>query len=277
MIPKKIWLIIGPTASGKTDLSINLAKELNCPIISADSRQVYKELNIGVAKPTLFQLQEVKHYFINHVSIFEDYNVGKYVNECRTLINEHFKIQNDIIICGGTGLYINALLNGIDILPGKNEKLRTTLNEIIEKEGIENLIKQYASLLNSTLIESKNPQRIIRAIEIKLEENKPSETIIPFEHHFEIETKFIDLPREILYDRINQRVNQMVSDGLETEALNFYNHKELNALKTVGYSEWWPYFENEVSKEFVIEKIKQHTRNYAKRQITWFKNQKITR
>ena len=274
-MPKKIWLIIGPTAAGKTDFSIRLAKKLSCPILSADSRQIYKELNIGVAKPTQSQLDEVKHYFINHISIFDDYNVGKYVNEARQLINELFQTYNDIIVCGGTGLYINSLINGIDVLPSKNEALRNELNLFIETNGIELLIEKQASLLSPKLIESKNPQRIIRAIEIGLQEKPVSEPMVSFEHPFEINIDFIDLPREELYQRINARVDQMIEDGLEEEALLFYKHKDINALKTVGYSEWWPYFEKEISKEMAIEKIKQHTRNYAKRQVTWFKNQSI--
>jgi tRNA dimethylallyltransferase len=274
-MPKKIWLIIGPTAAGKTDFSIRLAKKLSCPILSADSRQIYKELNIGVAKPTQSQLDEVQHYFINHVSIFDDYNVGKYVNEARQLINELFQTYNDIIVCGGTGLYINSLINGIDVLPSKNEALRNELNLFIETNGIELLIEKQASLLSPKLIESKNPQRIIRAIEIGLQEKPVSEPMVSFEHPFEINIDFIDLPREELYQRINARVDQMIEDGLEEEALMFYKHKDINALKTVGYSEWWPYFEKEISKEMAIEKIKQHTRNYAKRQVTWFKNQSI--
>jgi tRNA dimethylallyltransferase len=274
-MPKKIWLIIGPTAAGKTDFSIRLAKKLSCPILSADSRQIYKELNIGVAKPTQSQLDEVKHYFINHISIFDDYNVGKYVNEARQLINELFQTYNDIIVCGGTGLYINSLINGIDVLPSKNEALRNELNLFIETNGIELLIEKQASLLSPKLIESKNPQRIIRAIEIGLQEKPVSEPMVSFEHPFEINIDFIDLPREELYQRINARVDQMIEDGLEEEALLFFKHKDINALKTVGYSEWWPYFEKEISKEMAIEKIKQHTRNYAKRQVTWFKNQSI--
>ena len=242
-MPKKIWLIIGPTAAGKTDFSIRLAKKLSCPILSADSRQIYKELNIGVAKPTQSQLDEVKHYFINHISIFDDYNVGKYVNEARQLINELFQTYNDIIVCGGTGLYINSLINGIDVLPSKNEALRNELNLFIETNGIELLIEKQASLLSPKLIESKNPQRIIRAIEIGLQEKPVSEPMVSFEHPFEINIDFIDLPREELYQRINARVDQMIEDGLEEEALLFYKHKDINALKTVGYSEWWPYFE----------------------------------
>jgi tRNA dimethylallyltransferase len=274
-MPKKIWLIIGPTAAGKTDFSIRLAKKLSCPILSADSRQIYKELNIGVAKPTQSQLDEVKHYFINHISIFDDYNVGKYVNEARQLINELFQTYNDIIVCGGTGLYINSLINGINVLPSKNEALRNELKLFIETNGIELLIEKQASLLSPKLIESKNPQRIIRAIEIGLQEKPVSEPMVSFEHPFEINIDFIDLPREELYQRINARVDQMIEDGLEEEALLFFKHKDINALKTVGYSEWWPYFEKEISKEMAIEKIKQHTRNYAKRQVTWFKNQII--
>jgi tRNA dimethylallyltransferase len=197
------------------------------------------------------------------------------VNEARQLINELFQTYNDIIVCGGTGLYINSLINGIDVLPSKNEALRNELNLFIETNGIELLIEKQASLLSPKLIESKNPQRIIRAIEIGLQEKSLGEPIISIEHPFEVNIDLIEFPREQLYQRINGRVDQMIEDGLEEEAHSLYIHKDLNALKTVGYSEWWPYFEKEISKEMVIEKIKQHTRNYAKRQITWFKNQSI--
>lgn len=275
MMPKKIWLIIGPTAAGKTDYSIRLANKLCCPILSADSRQIYKELNIGVAKPTLAQLDEVKHYFINHVSIFDDYNVGKYVNEGRTLINELFHTYDNIIVCGGTGLYINSLINGIDLLPSKNEALRNELNVLMETKGIEFVIEKYTGLLSPSLIESKNPHRIIRAIEIGLQEKPLGDPMVSIEYPFEVNIDLIELPREQLYQRINTRVDQMIEYGLEEEAHSLYIHKDLNALKTVGYSEWWPYFEKEISKEMAIEKIKQHTRNYAKRQLTWFKNQSI--
>jgi tRNA dimethylallyltransferase len=272
---KKICLVIGPTASGKTDKAIELAKELNAPILSADSRQIYKELNIGVAKPSDTQLAMATHYFINHVSIFEDYNVGQYVEEARLLINQLFKTNQHIIVCGGTGLYINSLFNGIDNLPPKNETLRQEMQTIIDKDGIDALIEKNKDWLSESLIKSKNPQRIIRAIEIRQSPKIEKVSLPDFEYPFEIEKIFIQPERDLLYQRINDRVDDMIANGLEAEARSFYKHRELNALKTVGYSEWWPYFENLISKTEAIEKIKQHTRNYAKRQLTWFRNQRI--
>lgn len=270
---KTIHLIVGPTASGKTDFSIQKAIELKCPIISADSRQVFKELEIGVAKPTIEQLDLVKHYFINHKSIFEDYNVGQYVIEARLLINQLFKDNEHLIVCGGTGLYINSLLNGIDVLPPKNEELRSKLASEIEVEGIDSVIEKHYSIISEDLKLSKNPQRIIRAIEIA---NNPPNTrfeIPNFEHQFDVKINYIQLERQALYKRINNRVDEMIKGGLEQEAKSFLQHKDLNALKTVGYSEWWDFFEGNCEHSFVVEKIKQHTRNYAKRQMTWFNHQ----
>ncbi len=271
---KKLWIITGPTASGKTDFAIEKALQLGCPILSADSRQVYKELNIGVAKPNAKQLQKVQHFFISHIGIQYDFNTGIYAKEARHLINQLFYYYNDIVLCGGTGLYIQALINGLDALPQKDESLRLELNQIIEEKGIievQKILKELSfEKYNET--EINNPQRLIRAIEI-FKNKKPIAAYLPnFEYPFSIENLTIELPREILYERINLRVDSMIAQGLEEEAKSFYELKHLNALQTVGYVEWWDYFENKITKAEVIEKIKQHTRNYAKRQITWNKN-----
>lgn len=270
---KQLILVVGPTASGKTDLAIQFALENNCPIISADSRQVFKELNIGVAKPSNEQLEFVKHYFINSKSIFEDYNVADYVSDARNLINQLFLENETLVVCGGTGMYIQSLINGIDVLPEKDIVLREKIQFQIEKEGIESIIENHKNFLTDDLIQSKNPQRIIRAIEIASSKAPEKIDIPEFKNNIKITIKYIELERTLLYDRINKRVDVMIEQGLENEAKSFYNNRELNALKTVGYSEWWDFFEGNVSREFVIEKIKQHSRNYAKRQITWFNNQ----
>lgn len=272
---KQLYIIAGPTASGKTDKSIQMALEFRCPIISADSRQVYKELNIGVAKPDQAQLTAVQHYFINHVSIHEDYNAGQYALEARTLINTLFEHHNQLIVCGGTGLYIKSLLKGLDQLPGKNETLRQALQNTLDTKGIEALQNELKELNPEryAAIDIQNPQRLIRAIEIEKTETEPGLELPAFSHAFDTIYEIIDRPREELYNRINQRVDTMVNDGLEQEALSFNHLRHLNALQTVGYSEWWPFFDGEYSRTEAIEKIKQHTRNYAKRQITWFKHQ----
>jgi len=271
---KKIWIITGATASGKTDLAVHKALALNCPILSADSRQVYKELNIGVAKPNEEQLKTVQYFFINHVSIHYEYNTGIYAKEARHLINQLFYYYNDLIICGGTGLYIQAVINGIDALPQKDEELRVELNEIIANYGIEkvqNILKNI-SIEKYNETEISNPQRLIRAIEIAKNNNPIKHDLPEFEYPFSIENISLEMDRESLYQRINKRVDMMIEKGLEHEARNLYDLRHLNALQTVGYSEWWPYFEDKISKQEVIDKIKQHTRNYAKRQITWHKN-----
>jgi tRNA dimethylallyltransferase len=272
---RKIIAVLGPTAVGKTDKAITIALEQQCPIISCDSRQLYKELNIGVAKPDEAQLTAVKHYFISNISINEHYTAGRYAADARHLINELFEEHQTLVIVGGTGLYIKALLNGLDQLPERNEELRLELESILKLEGIESLQKrlQEKSAEMYAKTEVLNPQRLIRAIEIAEGTTVRNTDIPTFKYPFELETVVMEMDRDRLYQRINLRVDQMVEAGLEEEARGLYDSRELNALQTVGYSEWWPYFEGEYSREKAIELIKQHSRNYAKRQITWFKNQ----
>lgn len=272
---KKLIVVCGPTAVGKTEKAISLAQKHNTCIISADSRQVYRELDIGVARPSPAELKAAEHHFIACVSIKEEYNAGTYAKEARILINSLFDKQDTLIICGGTGLYIRAVLKGLDPLPPKNEILRTELNAALKENGLEALQKK---LLESDAeryykTDISNPQRLIRAIEIASAETPVKSDIPEFTHPFETEIMLIETGREHLYERINKRVDKMISSGLENEARNLYEYRHLNALQSVGYSEWWPYFEGESDKDTVIEKIKQHSRNYAKRQMTWFRNQ----
>lgn len=277
MSDKKLTIVAGPTAVGKTAFAIELAKKLDSPIISADSRQVFKELNIGVARPSEEQLSEVKHYLIAHTSIHQPYNAGVFAKEARMIINQLFENHDNLVVCGGTGLYIKALINGFDPLPPSNEKLRQELEENYASLGIEFLQEKLKSLsvdlYNKT--EILNPQRLIRAIEIGSAEEVPVSDIPDFSWEFETEYKVLTMDRNELYDRINRRVDEMVEMGLEKEAKDLEEFQELNALQTVGYSEWWPYFRGENKIEFTIDKIKQHSRNYAKRQETWFKHQLI--
>lgn len=277
MSDKKLTIVAGPTAVGKTAFAIELAKKLDSPIISADSRQVFKELNIGVARPSEEQLSEVKHYLIAHTSIHKPYNAGVFAKEARLIINQLFEKHDNLVVCGGTGLYIKALINGFDPLPPSNEILRQELEENYASLGIEFLQEKLKSLsvdlYNKT--EILNPQRLIRAIEIGSAEEVPVSDIPDFSWEFETEYKVLTMDRNELYDRINRRVDEMVEMGLEKEAKDLEEFQELNALQTVGYSEWWPYFRGENKIEFTIDKIKQHSRNYAKRQETWFKHQLI--
>lgn len=271
---KTILVVTGPTASGKTDKAIELALEHGSPVISADSRQVFRELSIGVARPTEEQLAKVPHYLVAHASIHEPYNAGIYANEGRLLINRLFDTHDTLVVCGGTGLYIQALLEGLDPLPGRNGALRQELNGLLEREGLQPL-QDMLRRLNPVRLASmdiQNPQRLIRAIEIERSE-MPVQSLLPeFSHPFTVRTIVMEHDREALYGRINRRVVQMIEEGLENEVRALLPYSDLNALQTVGYSEWWPYFRGECDLDTVIALVQQHTRNYAKRQLTWIRN-----
>ena len=275
MSDRKLIVVSGPTAVGKTAYALELAKQLNSPIISADSRQVFQELNIGVARPSDEQLSEVKHYLIAHTSIHKPYNAGIYAQEARNLINELFETHKTLLVCGGTGLYIKALLSGFDPLPPSDEKLRLELEESYSLHGIEYLQEKLKTLSLKLFekTEKSNPQRLIRAIEIGRANEVPKNDIPDFNFEFETEYKVLKMARLELYDRINKRVDEMIEIGLEKEVKDLENFQNLNALQTVGYREWWPYFRGENPLDFTVDKIKQHSRNYAKRQETWFQHQ----
>jgi len=269
---KKLIVLAGPTAVGKTSFAIQVAKYFNTEIISCDSRQIYKELNIGVARPNENELSEVKHHFIATQSIFDPYDAGIYSQEVNQLLRKLFEIHDVVVMTGGTGLYIKAATEGLDILPPKNEQLRQQLNFILETEGLQALQAIVDSLdIDQSKTDLSNPQRIIRAIEIKqgvTEGQKPLDT-----RFFTPSYYFLNRGRQELYTRINQRVDQMLKDGFEAEAKSLLPYRKLNALNTVGYKDFFSFFDGEISKDIAIEKMKQHTRNYAKRQLTWFRNQ----
>lgn len=273
---KTLKVIVGPTASGKTDYSIELAKQYNSPIISCDSRQIYKELKIGTAPPSEEQLAQIKHYFIFSHSIFDFYTAGKYELEALELINNLFQTHDTLIVVGGSGLYVDALCYGIDDFPDSDMTLRDNLMQRLAAEGIESLRNELRLLDPESYetIDKKNPQRIVRALEVCLQTGKKFSSFKSSsakQRNFTIERTIIERPREELYDRINLRVDKMIESGLIDEAKALHKFKDLPSLKTVGYKELFDYFDGKTSLEEAIDLIKRNTRRYAKRQITWFK------
>jgi len=274
--------IIGPTAIGKTSLSIALAKHFSCDIISCDSRQFYKEMTIGTAVPSAEELNEVKHHFIQNKSIFENYSVGDFEQEAIAKLDELFLKNNIQIMVGGSGLYVDAVLKGFDDFPEIDEKIRKQINADFEIFGIDylqyklkELDQEYFQKLTSENPQTlQNPQRMKRFVEVCIGTGKPYSSFIgqkKNQRHFTPIVIGLEAPREVMYERINQRVVIMIKDGLLTEAENLYPNKDLNALQTVGYRELFDYFEGKTSIEFAIEEIKKNTRRFAKRQMTWFK------
>lgn len=274
--PKYLITIAGPTATGKTNIAIQLAKYFKTEIISADARQFYKELNIGTAKPSTQQLKEVPHHFINSLSIHDNYDVGKYESDVLQLLDQLFLKHEIVILCGGSGLFIKAITDGLDELPPVNPEVRKQLQFIFEQKGIaelQELLKEKDPAYYS-VVDLNNPQRLMRALEVCISTGQPFSS---FHKNEKAKRNFIsikiclDAERTELYKRIDQRVDEMFSNGLTEEAKQLFQFKELNALQTVGYSELFSYFENRINLETAKDLIKQHTRNYAKRQITWFK------
>ncbi|MBI9037214.1 MAG: tRNA (adenosine(37)-N6)-dimethylallyltransferase MiaA [Bacteroidales bacterium] len=275
---KPVLIVIsGPTAVGKTDTGIELAKIFNTEIISADSRQFYKELQIGTAVPMSDEMQGVKHHFIGNLSIHDYYNVSKFENEVLELLKQLFKKNNYAIMLGGSGLYINAVCRGIDELPDADESLREKLNFEFNKNGIEYLRNKLKHLDPDfyTIVDKSNHKRLMRAIEVCLTTGKTYSSLRANEiksRDFDIIKIGLNRDRPELFDRINNRVDIMIRNGLAEEAKSLFSFRDLNALKTVGYKEFFEYFENKISLEQAITNIKTNTRRYAKRQLTWFKN-----
>jgi len=289
MKEKQCIIVAGPTAIGKTAEAIRLAKLYNTSIISADSRQCYRELRIGVARPTEDELTEVKHYFIANHSITENVSAATFAKEASAYLDEIFEGHDVAIVCGGTGLYIKALVEGLDDIPPIPDEIRAEAIRLYKEKGIDALRNQLLELDPSFAGRGDidNPQRMMRALEVVLFLGKSI-----FDFHKSVDSSQLTvnsqpstinrqqilftyniqtLPREVLYERINKRVDKMIEDGLEDEVRSLIAHKDLTALQTVGYKEFFDYFDGKCTREEAIEKIKQHTRNYAKRQITWFK------
>jgi len=276
---KTLIVIAGPTAVGKTAAAIKLARQLNTEIISADSRQFYREMSIGTAKPDAEELSQAKHHFIDSHSITENFTVGDFEKQALQLLDELFKTHDNVIMVGGSGLFIQAVTQGFDDLPTANPAIRERLNQLFAERGIEYLQDKLktADPYYYQEVDLNNPQRLIRALEVFEATGKPFSSYrkaIRNRRPFETVKIALNLPREILYDRINQRVDLMVKRGLIEEVRALLPYRHLNALNTVGYSELFDYFDGKIDLDTAISLIKQNTRRFAKRQLTWFRKDK---
>ncbi len=275
-------VIVGPTGIGKTAISIRLAKDLKTEIISADSRQFYKEMNIGTARPSAFELSKAPHHFIANKSIFEYYSVYKFETECISLLDKLFRENKIALMLGGSGLYIDAVCNGIDDIPDVEQSIRDSVQNRFLQEGIETLRFELKKLDPEyyKIVDLKNPKRIIRALEICLSTGKTYSsfrTNTLKERDFNIVKIGLNQDRQLLYDRIDKRVDEMIIAGLEEEARKLYPHRKLNALNTVGYKEFFDFFNGNISQNKAVELIKRNSRRYAKRQLAWFSRDKNTK
>ncbi len=278
-LSKKLFVISGPTAIGKTALAIDAAQKLNAEIISADSRQFYKELKIGVATPSKEELSSVKHHFIGHISITDYYNVSKFEQDVLTFLDKYFKTNDNAVMVGGSGLYIDAVCKGIDDLPDPDENLREKLKGLLETNGI-GYLQQLLEELDPDyfdIVDLNNPNRLLRALEVIIQTGETYTSLRnskPQKRNFEIIKIGLNRPREELVEIIEKRVDRMIADGLVEEVRKLEKYRGINALKTVGYQEIFSYFDGTFTLDEAIEKIKTNTRRYAKRQITWFKRDK---
>ena len=276
---KKIISIVGPTASGKTSLAIKLAQALHTEIISADSRQFYKEMSIGTAVPEPEELEAAKHHFIQHISIHQPYNVGDFEQDFLQLTQKLFKEKDTLILVGGSGLYIDAACKGLDNLPSRNVAIRMELEKKLQEKGIKNLQTELQKLdpEHYEKIDRQNPHRLIRAIEVlRQAKGKKMAELLQNKPQRDFECLYIGLntERQKLYDRINRRVDIMMKKGLLNEAEKLYPHRDLQALQTVGYRELFSYFDGDIDLDFAVSEIKKNTRRFAKRQLTWFRKNK---
>jgi tRNA dimethylallyltransferase len=274
---KYLIVITGPTGIGKTAVAIQLAKHFGSEIISADSRQLYKELNIGTATPQPHELSAIKHHFIQSHSIADNYNASKYETEALKLIEQLFVKTDILFLTGGSMLYIDAVCKGIDEMPDADPEIRSNLKLILEKEGIESLRLQLKQLDPDyyQIVDLKNPNRIIHALEICMTTGKPYSsfrTNPAKKRSFTIIKIGLDCDRQMLHNRINSRVDKIIEDGLENEVRNLLPYKNLNALNTVGYREFFEYFDGKISAGTAVELIKRNSRRYARKQLTWFRN-----
>jgi tRNA dimethylallyltransferase len=262
----------GPTASGKTELAICLAQFLGTEIISADSRQFYTEMNIGTAKPSDEELSEVYHHFVNNRSIANPLNVANFAAEAQPVLLHLLQTKGATVVVGGSGQFVDALVNGLNQVPHYPE-IQSELNDQLSTDGLESLVQLLRNLdpSGAECIDVKNPRRVIRALEVRIGSGKSMVDF--FDHHetrnFKVIRCMVNWKRQDLYDRINKRVDLMLASGLEKEVKGLALWKETAAMNTVGYKEWFDFFSGSTTKADAIEKIKQHTRNYAKRQLTW--------
>jgi tRNA dimethylallyltransferase len=276
---KTLLVLLGPTGVGKTEWSLSIAEALHCPIISADSRQLYRGLSIGTAAPTLEQMRRVQHHFVGILAPTDYYSASDFEREVLSLLATLHQEHPVVIMSGGSMMYIDAVCNGIDEIPNIDERLRRDLQALYRGEGLDP-IRQQLKILDPTFyneIDLKNPQRVIHALEVCLMTGKPYSSLRTNprkERPFRIVKVGLTRDRAELYDRINRRVDQMVADGLVEEARGLFPMRHLNALNTVGYKELFAHFEGECTLEFAIDKVKQHSRNYARKQLSWFRRDK---
>ena len=273
----KILIIIsGPTAVGKTAAAIAVARHFGSEIISADSRQIYREMHIGTAVPSPEELATVKHHFIQTKSIFDYYNAFMYETEVLTLLPQLFRRMNPVVMAGGSGLYIDAVCHGIDDIPTVDPAVRQQMLELYEREGLEGLQRRLREVDPSyyAQVDLRNPKRLLKALEISVQSGRPYSSFLTRtrkERPFRILKIGLDLPRPELYNRINRRVDRMIETGLEEEARRLYPHRDTNALNTLGYKELFDYFDKKISLDEAIIRIKANTRKYARKQLTWFR------
>ena len=276
MSRSQLIVIVGPTGAGKTDLSIRVAGHYGAPILSTDSRQMYRGLPIGTAQPTFDQLQEVEHHFVASHDITQEFSCGTFETEALWLLETLFRNMRRVIAVGGSGLYVRALCEGMDDLPQADEPLRRELMRQLETEGVEALAERLKELDPAyyEAVDRQNPSRVLRAVEVCLQTGKPfsaQRTGMRKQRPFDIVKIGVTLPREELYDRIDRRVEAMMEAGLEEEARRMLPHRNLNALQTVGYKELFDYFDGLISRDEAVTLIKRNSRRYAKRQLTWFR------
>ena len=277
---KKLIAIVGPTASGKTNLAIDIANYYDCEIISADSRQFYQEMNIGTAKPSENQLIDVKHHFINNLSVTDNYTVGDYKDEVNTFLNLYFNSNDYVVMVGGSGLFIDAVINGIDDFPKVPKSLRNKINSDFEKKAIDYLKDELKKLDPKyyKIVDLKNHRRIIRALEVCYFSDKPYSSFLNSSKkkikRYDVIIIGLSPRKDMLEIRINNRVDEMVNGGLVKEVKSLLKYRDLNPLNTVGYKELFQFFDGFISLKDAIELIKLNTRKYSKRQMTWFKKNK---
>ncbi len=276
MSTKELIVVVGPTGSGKTDLSIKIAQHFSAPIISTDSRQFYRGIPIGTAQPTTAQLAAVEHHFIACRELKDDFNAGSYETEALNLLEQLFKNCDRVVAVGGSGLYIKALCEGLDSLPECDPTLRAQIRQRFEDEGLEPLLEELQRLDSDywESVDRSNPARVMRGLELCLTSGVPCSQLRTGEaksRNFKITKVGIDMDREELYRRINLRVDMMMDDGLEAEAKSVYPQRKLNSLQTVGYREIFDYMDNAITLDEAVELIKRNSRRYAKRQMTWFR------
>jgi tRNA dimethylallyltransferase len=273
---KKLIVILGPTASGKTAAAVDLAVKLGTEVISADSRQFYREMRIGTARPTEEQLTRARHHFVGHLSVSDAYNVARFEQDALRVLGNIFQHQRYAILVGGSGLYIDAVCKGIDELPDPEPELRRQLRKEFESEGL-SFMQQRLAVLDPEYfreVDLQNPNRVLRALEVCIITGKPYSSFRKHQQKprdFEIVKFGLDLPRDVMNRQIDARVDEMMKLGLLEEARSLYPFRHLNALNTVGYKELFEYLEGRCTLQLAIERIKTSTRRYAKRQVTWFR------